>query len=136
MHHATTYQHTIGWQHFLRGRIATSIINYQEKYYRNREQDPKHTRQAWAKKLIHKLWGHFHDVWKLRCVERHKLDTNKVSKQHTFRVYGQARACYAALPEMPLAIRSHHYFTTIEAQLDTGTRKIAEWLTHAEPLIQ
>ena len=37
---------------------------------------------------------------------------------------------------MPLSIRSHHYFTTIEAQLDTGTRKIEEWLAHAEPLIQ
>ena len=35
-------------------------------------------------KLIHKLWGHFHDVWKLGYDEQHKLGTNKVSKQHTF----------------------------------------------------
>jgi hypothetical protein len=133
---ASIQQQAIGWQHFLRGRIATTIIEYQEQYYRDRESDANHTGQAWAKKLIRKLWGHFHDVWKVRCDERHKLDKNKVSKQHTHRVHGRARACYAALPEMPLAIRSHHYFTTIEAQLDTGTRKIEEWLAHAEPLIQ
>ena len=80
--------------------------------------------------------SYFHAVWKLRCDEPHKLDTGNVSKQHTFRVHGRARACYAALPDMPLAIRSHHYFTTIEAQLNTGTRKIEEWLAHAEPLIE
>ena len=136
MHRAATHQQAIGWQHFLRGRIATSIIDFQETYHRDREHDDKHTGHAWAKKLINTLWGHFHAVWKLRCDERHKLDTDNVSKQHTFRVHGRARACYAALPDMPLAIRSHHYFTTIEAQLDTGTRKIEEWLAHAEPLIQ
>ena len=39
MHRAATHQHAIGWQHFLRGRIANSIIEYQEKYHRDREHD-------------------------------------------------------------------------------------------------
>jgi hypothetical protein len=67
-------------------------------------------RHAWAKKLMQQIWGHFHAVWKLRCDERNKLDADTVSKQHTQRVN----------PEMPIAIRSHHCFTTktIDAQLN------------------
>ena len=134
---ASIHQQAIGWQHFLKGRIATAIIDYQEQYYRARERPAKDTGKAWAKKLIHQLWGHFYEVWKFRCDERHKLDTSKVSKQHTHRVHGRARACYAALPDLPICTRSHHYFTkTLEAQLDTSTRKIEEWLAHAEPIIQ
>jgi hypothetical protein len=108
---ASTQQQAIGWQHFMHGRIATAIIDYQEQYHRDRDSPANDTGQAWAKKLIHKLRGHFHEVWQFRCDERHKLDQSKVSKQHTFRVHGRVRACYAALPDLPIAIRSHHYFT-------------------------
>ena len=134
---ASVHQQAIGWQHFLKGRIATSIIDHQEQYHRDREHHAKHTGLTWAKKLIHQIWGHFHAVWKLRCDERHQLDKDNVSKQHTHRVHGRARACYDALPDLPIAIRSHHYFTkTIETLLDTGTRRIEEWLVHAELLVQ
>ena len=78
---ASTHQQAIGWQHFLHERIATDIINYQEKYYRDRDNPATDTGNAWATKLIHKLWEHFHAVWKFRCEERHKLDTHRVSKQ-------------------------------------------------------
>jgi hypothetical protein len=133
---ASIQQQAIGWQHFLKGRIATSIIDYQEQYYRAREH-PTDTGQAWAKKLIQQLWGHFFDIWKFRCDERHRLDTSKVSKQHAHRVHGRVRACYASLPNIPMTIRSLHYFTKpVDAQLDNSTRRLEEWLAHTEPLIQ
>jgi hypothetical protein len=85
---ASTHQQAIGWQHFLHGRMATAIIEHQEKCCRDRDSPANDTGQAWAKKLIHKLWGHFHEVWQFRCDERHKPDQSKVSKQRTFRVHG------------------------------------------------
>jgi hypothetical protein len=137
LHRASIHQQAIGWKHFLRGQIATSIIDHQEKKCRDHERPAKETGLSWAKKLIQQLWGHFYDVWKLRCNERHKLDKSKVSKQHTHRVHGRARACYTALPDSPIEIRSHHCFAkTIEKQIDQETRKIEEWLAHAEPLVQ
>jgi hypothetical protein len=137
LHRASIQQQAIGWKHFLQGQIATSIIDYQEKHCRDRERPAKETGLAWAQNLIQQLWGHFYNVWKFRCDERHKLDKSKVSKQHTHRVHGRARACHTALPDLPIEIRSHHYFAkTIDKQIDQDTRKIEEWLAHAEPLVQ
>jgi hypothetical protein len=137
LYRASIHQQAIGWQNFLKGHIAISIIEYQEQYYRARERPEKDTGTTWAKKLIQKLWGHFHDIWKLRCDERHKLDTDRISQQHTHRVVGRARACYQTLPDLPATIRSHHYFRkSLEDQLNTSTRRIEEWLVHAELLIQ
>jgi hypothetical protein len=45
-------QQAVGWQRFLRGQTATSLIEYQENYYRNREQPLTATGQFWAKKLL------------------------------------------------------------------------------------
>jgi hypothetical protein len=137
LYRASIQQQAIGWKHFLRGQIATSIIEHQEQCYRDRERPAKDTGKTWAKKLINQLWGHFYEIWKFRCDERHKLDGNRVSKQHTHRVHGRARACYTALPDLSIAIRSNHYFQkTQDQQLDQETRKIEDWLIHAEPLIQ
>jgi hypothetical protein len=137
--HASVQQQAIGWKHFLCGQIATTIIDHQEQCCRNRERPAKDTGKTWAKKLINKPWGHFYEVeaWKFRCNERHKLDGNKVSKQHTHRAHGRARACYTALPGLSTAIRSNQCFKkTQDKQLDQETSKIEEWLIHAEPLIQ
>jgi hypothetical protein len=56
-------QQAIGWQHFLRGRIATSLVTYQEKYYRDREQPSTVTGESWAKKLMQQVWAHFFDMF-------------------------------------------------------------------------
>jgi hypothetical protein len=50
LHRAAQRQERIGWQHFLRGRIAQTIIDYQEKYYRDRERPDTDTGHSWAKK--------------------------------------------------------------------------------------
>jgi hypothetical protein len=57
------HQQAIRWQHFLHGPTATAVIKHQEKHCRDRESPANDTGQAWAKKLIHKLCGHFHEVW-------------------------------------------------------------------------
>jgi hypothetical protein len=107
---ASLEQQAIGWQHFLWGRIATSIIQYQEEYYRARECPVTDTDQAWAKKLIKTLWAHFLTVWKLQCDKHPALDTNRVSTQHTHWVHTRARTIYAALNQLPASTRLSHFF--------------------------
>jgi hypothetical protein len=120
-----------GWKHFLRGQIATLIIECQEQCHRDRERPAKDTGKTWAKNLINQSWGHFYEAWKFRCDERHELDGNKASKQR------RACACCTALPGLPIAICSNHCFQkTQNQQLDQETRKTEDWLIHAEPLTQ
>ena len=131
------HQADIGWQNFLRGHIATSIIDYQEAYFRARERPEEETGQLWAGKLIVTLWSYFFDIWKLRCDKRHELDKDNVSKQHTFRLHARARAVYTSIPNLPAAIRSLHWFDlTYDEQIGLGTRKLEVWLAHTEPLTQ
>jgi hypothetical protein len=137
LHHESQHQQAIGWQHFLQGRIAQSILDYQEKYYRDRERPETDTGTSWAKKLISHLWGHFFDVWKFRCDERHALDIDRVSLQHTQRVHSRTRAVYSVLDQLPAEIRSSHYFDeTLDIQIGHKTRAIELWLAHTEPLVQ
>jgi hypothetical protein len=137
LHREAKHQQAIGWQHFLQGRIAQSILDYQEKYYRDRERDETDTGESWAKRLISKLWAHFFEVWKIRCDKRHELDENRVSIQHTARVHARTRAIYAVLDQLPAETRSSHYFDdTLEIQIDNTTRNLEIWLAHTEPLVQ
>jgi hypothetical protein len=137
LYRASVHQQAIGWQHFLRGRIAQSIIDYQEVYYRERERPPTENGQTWAKKLIQVLWTHFFAVWKTRCDKRHELDVNHVSQQHTAKVQARVRAAFSVLERLPVATRNSHYFDkTMEHQIMQPTRALEIWLAHAEPLIQ
>jgi hypothetical protein len=83
------------------------------------------------------MWAYFFDVWKFRCDERHKLDTNRVSTQHIHRVHARTRAVYAMLDKLPAETRSSHYFDeNLETQLGHTTRIMETWLAHTEPLVQ
>jgi hypothetical protein len=137
LYHASIEQQRIGWQQFLRGHIAESLVNYQEQYYRERERPATETGEKWAKKMIQQVWAHFLDVWKLRCAKRHEIDKNRVSRQHTHKVQARTHAIYAVLHQLPGATRSSHYFDKeLEAQLDQTTREIEIWLAHVEPLVK
>jgi hypothetical protein len=128
---ASNHQQAIGWSHFLQGRIAYSIIEYQEQYYRDRDRPDKDN------KLIKHLWNHFFDVWIFRCAERHKLDTSRDSQQQTHRAQARTRAVYAALDQLPAVTRTSHYFdTSLEQQIKTPTRLLETWLAHTELLVQ
>jgi hypothetical protein len=88
-------------------------------------------------KLIKVLWTHALAVWKLRCDERHKLDANHVSQQHTHRVHARVRAIYNVIDRLPAVTRLSHFFTpTLESQLEQSTRNLELWLAHTEPLTQ
>jgi hypothetical protein len=137
LHLETKHQQAIGWQHFLQGRIAQSIIDYQETYYRDRERPETDTGESWAKKLIKHLWEHFFDVWKFRCDKRHELDEDRVSKQHAHRVQARTRAVYAVYDQLPAEIRcSRHFAKTLVLQLDQKIKPLETWLAHVEPLVQ
>ena len=137
MSRASAHQQAIRWQHFLQCPIANTNIDNQEQYYRDRESHLRHTGQARAKKLMHKLlWGLFHGVWKLCCDEHHQLSTSKVSKTH-LRSPQPSPCMLSCAPQYPTCHPiSPLLFMTIKAQLDTGTCKIKESLAHAEPLMQ
>jgi hypothetical protein len=137
LYHEAAQQQSIGWNHFLQGRIAISLLQHQENYYRARNRPSKETGQTWAKQLIQLLWAHFFDVWKHRCEARHAQDINRVSLQRTHRAQVHTRAVYAALDQLPAATRhSHHFAATLEEQISHSTHAIKSWLAHTEPLVQ
>jgi hypothetical protein len=116
-----------------------SLIDYQEKYYRDRGEPPAtDTGLSWAKKMIQTVWAHFFEVWQLRCDKRHELDQNCTSQQCTNKVHAITRAIYAVLVQLPAEIRSSLYFDKeLVAQIDQPTRTIGVWLAHhSEPLVQ
>jgi hypothetical protein len=99
---AAQHQQDIGWQHFLSGRIAKSLIQYQEQYYCWARERP-HTEigRTWIKKLLQQIWGHFFAIWKSHCEARHEVDTDRISKQHKHQVQARVRACYAQIDQLP-----------------------------------
>ena len=126
---ASQHQEAIGWQNFLRGHIAQSIIDHQEAYFRAREKPEEETGQLWAGKLIAILWSFFSETWQLRCDERHAQDKDNVSKQHTFRVHACTQAVYSPIPNLFAVICFLHWFElTLDEQVDTHTHKLKVWL--------
>jgi hypothetical protein len=49
LYHQSLQQQAIGWQHFLQGRIANSLLDYQENYYRERERPETDTGKSGPK---------------------------------------------------------------------------------------
>jgi hypothetical protein len=77
------------------------------------------------------------EVWKLRCDERHALDEDRVSRQHTSRVHARTRAIYDVLDQLLAEIRANHCFDeTLDVQIGHPTHTVELQLTHAEPLVQ
>jgi hypothetical protein len=131
-------QFAIGWQNFLCGHVAQSLIDYQEAYFRAREWLDTETGHTWGAKLIATRWTYFFAIWKLRCNERHAQDEHRVSKQHLFRVHARTQAVYASMPDLPVEIRSLHWFaSTLDTQeLALGLRHLEVWLAHTETLVK
>ena len=134
---ASQHQEAIGWQNFLLGHIAQTIIGHQEAYFRARENPDEETGQLWAGKLIATLWTFFSDTWQLRCDERQAQDKDDASKQHTYCIHARTQVVYSLIPTLPVAMRSLHWFDlALDKQLELGTHPLEVWLAHTETLTQ
>jgi hypothetical protein len=92
----------------------------------------------WAKKLLQQIWGHFFAVWKSRCEARHEVDTDRISRQHKYRVQARVRVCYTQIDQLPADTRAWFPHNILEAKLHDNKMYQLEvwWLAHADPLVK
>jgi hypothetical protein len=78
-------QDTIGWDHFLRGKLSHKWAHLQQDYLYRTNPSSTFDRAKWIRQIIKPLILACLDLWTLRNEERHGHDTasrqNKLAKQ-------------------------------------------------------
>jgi hypothetical protein len=87
---AIKQQNNIGWDHFVRGRIAIewgALINRQlkEKKIPSEEMDA----ETWGAKMISINWKYVLEMWKLRNDEEHGTDAETIEKKKKERLMAE-----------------------------------------------
>jgi hypothetical protein len=75
MRRAFTAQSKIGWDQFLRGRVAKAWQRPIQTYYRLRQPGESFTPEQWMRKLISALWTFSLTMWRQRCSEFHGTES-------------------------------------------------------------
>ena len=70
----THLQQSIGWEHFLRGKISTSFYSPINFYYRSNHIGKRFTSSFWFRSLIFFLWDLHHHTWLHYCNSIHTPD--------------------------------------------------------------
>eukprot|EP00957_Ditylum_brightwellii_P056006 4244294-Ditylum_brightwellii.AAC.1 len=76
---AVEVQHDLGWDNFMKGRVATHWGHAQEVHFNIFHTDStQYTKLGWEKELIILIWNSFYHVWASRNDALHNLshDTN------------------------------------------------------------
>jgi hypothetical protein len=114
---------TIGWDHFLRGKLSHEWANLQQDYIYRTQPSSTFDRAKWIRLIIKPLILNCLDLWTLRNEERHGHDT--ASKQNKLAEQAQRdlRAIYSLEDEV-LASDRDLFSTPLEEFLQESTYSI------------
>lgn len=74
-------QDTIGRINFSFGRISSHWRNLQRQYLEREYSKTKFSADAWAKRVVSKIYKMAKNIWKYRCDRIHVADQKKMSKR-------------------------------------------------------
>ena len=119
-------QHSLGWRCFCDGLIATSWIEYQQKYFRDTKS--RRSVRLWASKLIQALWEFTAQVWGDRNSRLH--DTEIIKDMEGKQKLEQAirREWDTGLGNLPAAEFSYLLSGSLETILKRPIFSLRRWL--------
>jgi hypothetical protein len=127
-------QDTIGWDHFLRGKLSHEWANLQQDYIYQTQPNSTFDRAKWHRLIIKPLILNCVGLWTLRNEERHGHDT--ASKQNKLAEQAQRdlRAIYSLEDEV-LASDRDLFSTPLDKFLQESTYSIQCWIRSHKPII-
>jgi hypothetical protein len=139
-HHGSSYinliqlQDTIGWDHFLRGKLSKEWASLQQDYIYRTKPNSKFDRAKWLRQIIKPLILNCHDLWTLRNEERHGHDSASKQQKLAEQVRRDLRAIYSLEDEV-LASDRDLFSTPLDDFLAEPTYSIQCWLRSHKPII-
>jgi hypothetical protein len=127
-------QDTIGWDHFLRGKLSHEWANLQQDYIYRTKPSSKFDRAKSIRLIIKPLMLNCLDLWTLRNQERHGHDTASKQNKLAEQARRDLRAIYS-LEDKVLASDRDLFSTPLTEFLQEPTYSIQCWLRSQKPII-
>ena len=127
-------QREIGWHQLLYGRLADSMITFQDSYLR-RLPDHNHrlTGVTWGKRLVVCIWHHLHTLWLLRCTQKYGDTLSAQLESSKAQLLRQLEQLYASRHLLPH--QDQQLFPTIQEMRLKRVATLRSWINIIEPLI-
>jgi len=129
-------QLNIGWNHFMEGRMHTSLVSYMDGHYASISS--RKTGITWCSMLIQRLWTTlFYDQWKIRneCVHGMNKRTN-ATREH-INLNTQIKKAYEMHRAIPFLYQDQHLVDRpISNQIKKPTAQKRAWLEDVKLAIE
>jgi hypothetical protein len=130
-------QESIGWDHFLRGKLSRHWTQLQQDFIWRTVPTTHFNSDAWLRLIIRLIFTACIDLWTIRNNERHGIDKNCTKKDlHAAQVVRDLRALYNMQPDV-LAADRDLFRDSLEDHLTDNIHTIQQWvLSHRQIIHQ
>jgi hypothetical protein len=130
-------QSHIGWEQILYGRTAKSLETALDIYFRSKKNDTgQDTGAKWIKRLIHKIWDTFLQLW----VQRNEIIHGKQEGSRSLReqqfLEARVSRCYEYQYKLPAEDRGKIFHKSLEEMLREDARYLKAWIKLCERIIR
>ena len=129
-------QTTIGWGHFIRGRLTLSFHSILNRYYRSNKLGRRFKSSNWYRTIIRVLWQLHHQAWLEYCDNIHtppKLTTSPSPAKITLLALVEKYKLEASI----LPKHKKIFFDCTKLQYRKWiTKELQRWLSTARKIIQ
>jgi hypothetical protein len=133
-HNLIRLQESIGWGHFLRGKISKEWANLQQDYIYRTSPGTKFDKDKWLRLIIKPLIMDCLDLWTLRNAERQGNDSASKQQKLANQAQRDLRAIYQLQDEV-LASDRDLFSTPLDTFLLADTYSIQCWIRSHKPII-
>jgi hypothetical protein len=99
------HQESIGWDHFLRGKLSHHWTELQQDFVWRTAPETKFDSEAWLRLIIRPLFTDCLDLWTIRNNERHGTDDQAKKSLRVAQAEQDLRALYLMQPDVLAADR-------------------------------
>ena len=127
-------QSAIGWDQLLFGRLAISMVDWQQDHLSSLKIDHRRfTGDIWSKRIISALWQHIISLWHFRCEKMYgntPTDKIRVHKSQLLHTVAKLHAQKHVLP-----VDDHSLFPTMAELQKKRLSTLETWIAMVDPLI-
>jgi hypothetical protein len=130
-------QSQIGWEQILYGRTAKSLETALDIYFRSKKNDTRQeTGAKWIKRLIHKIWDTFLQLWLQRneIIHGKQEGAQSIREQQFLEV--RVSRCYEYQYKLQAEDRGKIFYKSLEAMLCEDARYLKAWIKLCERIIR
>jgi hypothetical protein len=130
-------QAQIGWEQILYGQTPKSLEKVLDTYFRSKANSTgQETGAKWIKRLIHKIWDTFLQLWLQRNEIIHgKQEGNQSLREQQF-LEARVSRCYEYQYKLQAEDRGKIFYKSLEEMLGEDARYLKAWIKLCERIIR